>query len=161
MRQATSLATAAVSVFSALLIGGHYSPAPNHPRTAAWYAALDKPDFTPPGPAFAIAWTLLGSLMTYSGARLMQAKPTPNRTRALTLWSGTVASFALWPAIFFGRKNLPASIIAATTMTALAAASTTATSRIDRKAAAASIPTIAWLAFASILNGEIWRENRQ
>lgn len=161
MRQATSLATAATAVFGALLIGGQYSPAPGHPRTAAWYAALRKPDFTPPGPVYGIAWTLLGGLMVYSGARLMAAKPNRRRTRALGLWSGTVAAIAVWPAIFFGRKNLPASVAAAGGMTALATAMAAAAGKIDRKAAAAAVPVIAWLAFASILDGEIWRVNRK
>lgn len=159
MRQANALAATSGAVLASLLVGGAYGPTPTRPRTIAWYARLNKPDFTPPGPAFGLAWTILGGLLVYSGTKILTRKKSPHRTRAIALWAANVTGIALWPALFFGRKDLPTSTIAAGGLTAIAALAAGAAAQVDRKAAAASLPLVAWLAFASVLDGEIWREN--
>jgi benzodiazapine receptor len=160
MRQAQAIATTSAAVLAALVTGGRFGPGPGRKRTAVWYARLDKPDFTPPGPAYGIAWTALGGLLIYSGSKLLMAKAQPGKYLAVTLWLANVVGIGLWPAVFFGRKNLPASVATAGGMTAVAAIAATTAIKIDRKAGIASLPLIGWLAFASVLDAEIWRENR-
>ena len=51
----------------AALAGKRFAPSPDHPRTAAWYAGLSKPSFTPPGPVFGGAWAVLYPLLGWAG----------------------------------------------------------------------------------------------
>ncbi|MCW8308645.1 tryptophan-rich sensory protein [Acidiphilium sp. PA] len=155
------MATSGLGVIAALAVGGRFGPGPKHKRTTAWYASLRKPGFTPPGPAYGLAWTVLGGLLIYSGTRLLSAPAQPGKREAIALWAANVVGIAVWPAVFFGRKNLPASVVTAGGMTGIAAVAAAAAARIDRNAGVASLPLIGWLAFASVLDGEIWRENRR
>lgn len=159
MQQAKALAVSAGAVLAALLVGGQYGPGATHPRTTAWYARLKKSGFTPPPPAYGIAWSTLGGLLIFSGSRLLTARSAPGKRTAIALWAANIVGIALWPALFFGRKNIPGSVAAATAMTAVAALAAASAGKVDRQAGLASIPLIGWLAFASLLDEEIWRKN--
>jgi benzodiazapine receptor len=67
MQKSSEVIIATAAVATAQIIGARWIAAPNHPRTAAWYATLQKPSFTPPGPVFGAAWTALDMLLGYSG----------------------------------------------------------------------------------------------
>ncbi len=154
---AAVLATAAV--LGAARFGARYNPGPAQPRTAAWYARLDKPSWTPPGAVIGAAWTALDLLLCVAGYRLLAAPPSDERRTALGLWGVTVAGLAFWPYLFFGRKRLGESLGALGGMLGAAAGAVAAASRVDRVAAAAVAPLIGWLSFAGLLNEEIWRRN--
>ena len=159
MRGTTAAMLASGAVLAAALAGGRYAPRPDHPRTVAWYARLDKPSYTPPGPAFGIAWTVLDSLLAFTGYRLLTARPQPARTYALGAWGVSVGSIAAQPWLFFGRKQLGASLGAVGTLLAASIATVAFGAKVDRIAATAGVPLVAWTAFAGLLNEEIWREN--
>ena len=79
----------AISVVSAAaLIGRRTSPTSDHPRTQRWYQRLDKPGFTPPAPAYGIAWTGIQAALAYGGYKLLRAGSSTTRTTALALWTG-------------------------------------------------------------------------
>jgi benzodiazapine receptor len=159
MRKATSYLIASGALAGALLLGGSHGPKPDRPRTRAWYKSLKKPDFTPPKPVYGIAWSGLGALLVFSGGRLMAASSSTSRTSALALWGANVAGIALWPKLFFGRKNIGASVVASGGMTLSAAGLAAASAKTDRLAGLATLPLIAWLGFATLLDEEIWRQN--
>ncbi len=46
---------ASTAVAAAQIIGGLRGSMSSHPKTAAWYARLRKPSFTPPGRVFGLA----------------------------------------------------------------------------------------------------------
>jgi tryptophan-rich sensory protein len=161
MRLTKAFATSGLGVLAALAIGGRFGPGPRHKRTAAWYASLRKPGFTPPGAAYGMAWTMLGGALIYAGSRLLAAPAQPGKREAIALWTANVVGIAVWPAVFFGRKNLQASVVTAGGMTGIAAVAAAAAARVDRNAGVASLPLVGWLVFASVLDGEIWRENRR
>jgi benzodiazapine receptor len=161
MQKTTSYLIASAALGGALLVGGSYSPQPEHPRTRAWYESLRKPGFAPPRPVYGIAWGTLGALLVFSGARLLTAPSGRTRTRALGLWATNVVGIALWPKLFFGRKNLPASVAAAGGMTLSAVGLAAASAKTDRLAGIATLPLIAWLGFATLLDEEIWRKNEE
>ena len=94
------------AVAAAQIIGGTRRPSPDQPRTAVWYARLRKPGFTPTGPVFGIAWTLLDGLSGYAGMRLLPARPCRARTIALGSWGLAVLGLAGFPLVLFGRKRL-------------------------------------------------------
>jgi translocator protein len=152
---AASLSTGAV--VAANLVGQRFGP--QHPRTALWYASLRKPSYTPPGPVIGVAWTVLDALLCVAGYRLLTARPGPMRTAAVAAWGLDVLGLAGFPWVFFGRKKLGASTAVSGGMLASAAAAVSTAACVDPIAAAAEVPLVAWLGFATLLSEEIWRRN--
>lgn len=144
-------------VIAATVAGGRHGP--QRPVNGIWYASLRKPSYTPPGPAFGAAWTVLDGLLATAGYRLMKAPSSPARSLALAGWGLSTAGLAGYPWVFFGRKKLDASL-AVTGAMLLAAGGTVAAAReVDRPAAAMGVPLVLWLGFATLLSEEIWRRN--
>ncbi len=160
MRSTIAALVAGSAVATAQSIGAQWNPAPTHPRTAVWYAALRKPSFTPPGPVFGVAWTGLDILLGYCGYRLLTARPSPNRSLALTAWASNLLGIAGFSYFLFGRRRLDEALGVTAGMVATASATTMATALVDRKAAYATLPLLAWVAFAAVLQEEVWRRNR-
>ena len=159
MRMVSAAVLAGTAVIAAQLSGRRYSPTPDHPRTAAWYAALRKPSYTPPGSVFAVAWTGLDALLGYSGYRLLTARPSPRRTLALGAWALNLLGVAGLSWVLFGRKRLDEALGVTAGMVATAAAAAATASAVDRRAAAADLPLLGWVLFASVLQEEVWRRN--
>ncbi len=158
MNKTAAAVTSVASVLGAGLIGAQFGP--QHPREAIWYAALRKPDYTPPGPAIGVAWGVLETLLAIAGYRLLTQRSTGARGAALAGWAATLGGLAGYPAMFFGAKQLGSSAAVATgMMTATTATAVTAT-RVDPVAAAAMAPLVVWTAFAVLLSEEVWRRNR-
>lgn len=160
MRRTTAATLAGGSVIAAQLSGARYTPSPGQPVTAAWYAALRKPAFTPPGPVFGLAWTALDVLLGYAGYRLLVSPPSTNRTVALGAWSLNVLGVAGFSWVLFGRKRLDEALQVTAGMVATAATTTAAAATVDRRAAYASLPLLGWVMFAALLQEEVWRRNR-
>lgn len=154
---AATLAIGAVA--AALLIGKRASPTPDHPGTRRWYRRLDKPDFTPPSPAYPIAWTGIQASLAVGGYRLMRAEPSPHRTVALTLWTANQIGVAGWSEVFFGQRSPGWGTAASALLGASAAGYVASASETDKLAARLGIPLVAWVTFATLLAGEIWRRN--
>ena len=64
-----------------------------------------------------------------------------------------------WSRLFFGRRDLGASTAAAVTMVATGVAYVNEAKRVDKPAARAGVPFVAWVAFATVLTASIWRLN--
>ncbi len=150
---------AGTAVIAAQLSGRRYSPTPDHPRTAAWYAALRKPSFTPPGVVFGIAWTGLDALLGYSGYRLLSAKPSSRRSLALGAWGLNLLGVAGFSWVLFGRKRLDQALEVTVGMVATSAIAAATAASVDRQAAWADVPLLGWVLFASVLQEEVWRRN--
>lgn len=160
MRNGTALALTGGAVITALLVGRQNSPTPDQPATAAWYAQLEKPGFTPPGLVFGIAWPILDVLLWFSGYRLATSRPTPTRRFALGAWLLSVIGVGTHSWVFFGRKRPGEALAVTGTMLGTSVALAASAARIDKPAAYATTPLIAWLLFANLLQEEVWRRNR-
>ena len=159
MRSTVAAALAGSAIITAQLTGARYSPTPNHPRTAAWYAALRKPSFTPPGPVFGLAWTGLDALLGYGGYRLLTAPPSSRRTIALGAWALNLLGIAGFSWVLFGRKRLDQALEVSAGMMATAAATSITAAAVDRRAGYACLPLLGWVTFAAVLQEEVWRRN--
>ena len=159
MNKTTSAFLSGGAVLAAAYAGRRAGP--EHPREAAWYAALDKPGYTPSGATIGAVWTGLDLLSVVSGARLLQAAPSRERSTALLFWSLNLAGIAGWPWMFFRGRKLGASAAATVGMLACARASAASAGKVDRIAALAAMPQIGWLGFAGLLGEAIWRKNRK
>ena len=153
---AAAIASAALIVpaVSGMLFG------PQRPRTLAWYRSLRMPDYKPPDAAIPVAWTIIDSALAYAGYRLLRKPGSAQRNRSLGWLATNVGLIGGWNAIFFGRRNLPASLAAATTMIGTGAAYVAESRRVDPKAATAGVPFLAWVGFATVLTASIWNRNR-
>ena len=160
MQRDVAAVVATVAAVGALLSGSRFNPGPQHPRTAAWYAGLEKPEFTPPGPVFGLAWTALDGMLAYVGYRLLTRGPSPAKRFALGAWLLTLFGIPAFSWRFFGARHADEALAVSGTMLVSAAGLTAAASQVDRKATVASVPLIGWLIFATILQEEVWRRNR-
>ncbi len=157
MDRNTSALVAAAAVLAAAVTGARNGP--QRPSTAAWYALLRKPGYTPPGPLIGAAWTVLETLLAATGYRLLRAPTTATRNAALGAWGLTLTGLAGYPWLFFRRKRLASSTAAAGAMLASATGLAYAAREVDRPAAAMTVPLLLWLGFATVLSEELWRRN--
>lgn len=160
MRTKTALLLAGAASVGALLAGSRYNPGPDHPGTASWYRRLEKPDFTPPAPVFAIAWPILDALLWFTGYRLLRAPVGPARRTSIIAWFLTLLGIPGYSWVFFGRRQPGEGLGASASMLAGATALTASAARVDRPAALATAPLLGWLVFATVLQEEVWRRNR-
>jgi tryptophan-rich sensory protein len=131
-----------------------------YPNLAPWYAGLAKPWFNPPNWIFAPVWTSLYLLMAYSVWRILKAPGNDaDRRTALMLFFVQLALNALWSWLFFGLNNPLAGLMNIVPQLLVILATIDRFRRLDRWAARCLAPLAAWVAFAALLNFEIWRLN--
>lgn len=153
MKLGFGLLTTAAGALGALTMRGKGRP------EGRWFKTLDKPSFQPPNWVFAPVWSVLYATIAYSGYRIWRAEKSPERTKALALWGAQLGLNAAWTPLFFGAMK-PALALADIVALDAAAASYVAMARkVDPKAAAAFVPYLSWIGFATALNGSIVAKN--
>lgn len=126
---------------------------------AAWYVALTKPSWTPPGQVFGVAWTLLYGLMSFAAWRVYLKRKTHDIKPAMWCYFLQLIFNALWSPLFFGLHNPALALIDIVVLQFFIISSAATFSQVDRPAAAMLIPYMAWVAFAICLNCFIWVAN--
>ncbi|RYY52060.1 MAG: tryptophan-rich sensory protein, partial [Comamonadaceae bacterium] len=158
--KAVAAAVASTAFLVPYALSRSTSPTPDHPRVLLWYAALRKPFFKPPDVAVPLAWTAIESGLAVAAYRLLRGPPSRARASALGWLAANVVGIGAWSRLFFGRRNLPASTVAAGALCAAGAVYTVRAREVDGVAGAAGIPLTAWVAFATVLTAALWRRNR-
>jgi tryptophan-rich sensory protein len=131
-----------------------------YPNLASWYAGLAKPSFNPPNWIFAPVWTTLYVLMIYAVWRILKRADRPVERRiALTLFFLQLALNALWSWLFFGLNSPLAGLLNIIPQLLIILATIVRFRSLDWAAALCLVPLAAWVAFATLLNFEIWRLN--
>jgi benzodiazapine receptor len=125
----------------------------------AWFAALMKPFFMPPGWVFGVVWPILYLLLGISLAIVLAEPPSPRRKVALVLFFVQLALNFAWSPIFFAAHDIRLAKVVIFIMAALAAAAAGQFMRIRRAAGVLLIPYLAWLVFAATLNATIEQLN--
>jgi len=123
-----------------------------------WYPTLIKPSFNPPNWVFAPVWTVLYVLMGIAAWRVWQR--TSLASPAMISFYVQLALNAAWSAIFFIWHRIGAALGEIALLLAAILATTIAFSAIDLLAAVLLLPYFAWVSFAAVLNGALWRLNR-
>ena len=149
----------ALGTFGSLAAGAAVLGARVTSARQPWYLRLRKPPFQPPGWVFAPVWTALYGLMTWSAWRVWNRPAGPRRSWALALWNLQLGFNALWSPLFFGAHRPRAALADIAALGASLAAYTSVTRKVDKGAAWMMVPYLAWVGFASALNGEIVRRN--
>lgn len=124
-----------------------------------WYAALNKPAWNPPGWIFGPVWTALYAMMALAAWLVWQQGGFAVQRRPLGLFLLQLALNALWTPLFFGLHQ-PGLAFVGIILLWLAILATLLTFwRVSRAAAWLLVPYLAWVSFATVLNGTIWRLN--
>ena len=136
------------------------APRRTSPATCSGMPRLEKPSFRPSGPTIGMAWMALDVLLAYGGTRLLAAPPTRSSRIAASGWATAIVGLALYPWLMFGQRRLGAALASVVGMFGGAITAVAAGASVDRRAAKALLPLVAWLGFAGVLQEEIWRRNR-
>ena len=123
-----------------------------------WYRLIRKSPLNPPDWVFAPVWTTLFALSALSGFRVWQAEPSPERTRALELWTAQLALNANWSRLFFGKHQPTAGLVDLGALLASVGGYVQQANQVDEPAALLMVPYLAWLSFAGFLNEEVIRK---
>ena len=121
----------------------------------AWFAALQKPFFMPPGWAFGVVWPILYVLMGIALAMILAEPPSPRRRNALVLFFVQLALNFAWSPIFFAAHDITLAKYVIYVMAVIAAAAAGQFMRLRKPAGLLLIPYLAWLIFAAMLNSTI------
>ncbi|KAI8799319.1 TspO/MBR family-domain-containing protein [Cladochytrium replicatum] len=153
------------------VLGGFASAFITRDAVKGWYKTLSKPSWTPPNWLFGPAWTTLYTLMgvssyiiyttpTYTPAALPS---TASDALALVKSAEPLALYALqlslnfaWSPIMFGAKKVGAAGITIAALWTAIIATTRAFWKVNPTAGKLMLPYIAWVSYASALNGAIW-----
>jgi translocator protein len=126
----------------------------------AWYAALNKPFFSPPNWVFGPVWTALYILMGISAYLVWQKgwQKKPFRS-ALALFGLQLFLNTLWSILFFGLRSPLMGLVGILPLWLSIALCIRVFCPIDRKAAYLLLPYLAWVSFATLLNLAVWLLN--
>jgi len=127
------------------------------PAIPTWYAALQKPVFTPPNWLFAPAWITLYLLMGIAAFLIWRVGLDNRRVRiALIVFLIQLALNSLWSAVFFGMQSPLYGVIVIIILWLAILFTILRFARIASAAAWLMVPYILWVSFASALNIAIW-----
>jgi translocator protein len=150
-------AALAIMVVVAASVGGQIATFPN---LTPWYAGLVKSSFNPPNWVFGPVWTTLYALMAFSLWRILRLRAySPSRQLALSLFFLQIGLNMAWSWMFFAAHNPVLGVINVFLQFLAVVATAAVFHRLDRIACWCLVPLAAWVAFAAVLNVEIWRLN--
>ena len=121
-----------------------------------WYAGLAKPVFNPPNWLFAPVWTVLYALIAVAGWRTFERD---GGGWPMRLWWAQLVLNFLWSPTFFAAHRIGLALLIILLLIAAILAFIVTSWRQDRVSAWLFVPYAAWVSFASVLNGAIWRLN--
>jgi tryptophan-rich sensory protein len=125
-----------------------------------WYAALEKPAFSPPNWLFAPVWTLLYILMGVAAFLAWRKGLANQQVRvSLIIFLIQLVLNALWSVVFFGLKSPLYGFILIVVLWLAILVTILRFYKISRVASVLMWPYLIWVTFASVLNISIWLLN--
>lgn len=146
-----SLAVFIILVAAAAAFGGQWGAGP-------WYAALSKPNWTPPNWLFPPVWALLYLMIAVAGW-LVWKTPGEHTSLILAVWAGQLLLNAAWPYLFFGRHQIALGLVDILALLVAIAVFIFAAWPVNRSASLMFIPYLLWVSYAAALNASIWFRN--
>lgn len=146
---------ALVTVPLVLLLGLLSGQLANSGYGNAWFDALEKPDFMPPGWVFGAAWTVLYIFNGLSLALILHARGARNRTRAIVLFVLQLLLNYSWSPVFFALHDMEMALRIVAAMVVITAVLIAIAWRIRPLAGALLLPYLGWLIFATALTWSI------
>ncbi|HSM05103.1 MAG TPA: TspO/MBR family protein [Longimicrobiales bacterium] len=126
-----------------------------------WYPTLRKPSWNPPDAVFAPVWTLLFLAMGVALYRVWGLGAGDPMVRlAMILFGVQLVLNVLWSVCFFGLRSPGLALVEIAFLWLSVVAMTLVMGRLDPVAGWLLVPYVAWVSFAAVLNGAVWRLNR-
>lgn len=126
-----------------------------------WYPALNKPFFTPPSWLFGPVWTVLYVMMGVALYLVWREGWTrPDVRLAVMVFFGQLALNGLWSILFFGMRAPGLALVEIVVLLASIVVTAVIFWRISSTAGVLLVPYLAWVSFATLLNGAFWWLNR-
>jgi translocator protein len=138
-------------VFIAGAIGSYFT----FPEINGWYSTLHKPFFNPPNWIFGPVWTTLYIFIAVSLYIIIKEKKTKQRDSAIALFIIQLILNTAWSIIFFGFRFPLAAFIEIIVLWILILLTLVYFYRINQITIYFLSPYLAWVSFATILNGAI------
>jgi translocator protein len=157
--RAKILVTTVGAAFASATLGGLAS----RPAESARCARLKKPPFQPRRHAFPIVWPILYADIAVVSASTLDHLRDQDREQARAYGALLAANLALnagWTWLFFTRRELGMSALAAAALTASSADLSRRAITARGPSGAALVLYPAWCAFATLLSPRIWQLNR-
>jgi len=127
------------------------------PAIPNWYAALEKPFFTPPSWLFAPAWITLYLLMAIAAFLIWRKGLGEEGVKtALVIFLVQLVLNALWSVVFFGLQSPLYGMVVILVLWIAILLTIIKFFKLSTAAGALLLPYILWVSFASILNISIW-----
>jgi len=140
----------------AMVFGGLFtSPA----IRSGWYGLLQKPSFNPPSWVFGPVWTVLYILMAISAWLVWERAGEASVKLPLSLFFIQLLLNVTWSVLFFGMGRPDLAFAEILLLWVLIFLVTVLFYRVRPAAGLLMIPYLAWVSFAIVLNGFIWRLN--
>ena len=125
-----------------------------------WYAGLQKPDWNPPNAVFGPVWSLLYILMGIALWRILRMGWATEGVQPAVIWFAVQLALNLgWSLIFFGLRAPGPALVEILFLLAAILVTTRRFYVLDPAAGWLLVPYILWSAFATVLNGTVWRLN--
>jgi len=127
---------------------------------ADWYTGLQKPSWNPPSAVFGPVWSFLYLLMGIALWRIMRMGWGTEGVQPAVIWFAVqlVLNFG-WSLIFFGLRAPGPALIEILVLLTAVLVTTRRFYVLEPAAGWLLVPYILWAAFATVLNGTIWRLN--
>ncbi|MGE2731296.1 TspO/MBR family protein [Mycolicibacterium vaccae] len=156
----TTLAKTALAALATSVAGGLASK----DSQSFWYARLRKPGFQPPRQAFPIVWPILYTDIAVVSASTIDTFEERGETQKAAAYKRALAANlvlnASWSWLFFNRRRLGTSAVAAGVLAASSADLARRAAGANPAAGAVLAPYPLWCAFATALSTRIWQLNR-
>ena len=123
--------------------------------TGGWYDGLDRPWFNPPNWVFGPVWTALYLLIGVAAWRVWRHHEATTRNTALTWWGIQLVLNAVWTPLFFGAQAPLVAFLEIRVLWVAIVVTVREFRRIDGPATVLMLPYLAWVSFATVLNGSI------
>ncbi|MFJ6794929.1 TspO/MBR family protein [Streptomyces sp. NPDC091268] len=124
-------------------------------NAAEVYASLDRPAWAPPAWLFGPVWTVLYATIAVAGWLVWRRAGDPGRRRALAWWGVQLVLNLAWTPLFFGARRYGLALVDILFLVTAVVVTLRLFHRIDRSAGLLLIPYLAWVCFATALNGAL------
>lgn len=127
-----------------------------------WFLTIEKPFFNPPSWLFGPVWTLLYIMMGVAFGLVWSSdfKDKKAVKTAMIIFGIQLGLNALWSILFFGLCNPLLAFIEILLLWLFIFETIKVFKPIDNLASKLLYPYLAWVSFATILNGSIWWLNK-
>lgn len=124
-----------------------------------WYPSIIKPEWNPPAWVFGPVWTVLYILMGIAFALVWNSSH-PKKSVAMGIFAAQFLLNLLWTPLFFGLHWMGIAFMEILLLWVMIIVTIVLFYPVQKVAAFLLIPYLAWVSFASVLNGTLWYLNR-